>query len=198
MAKRRCRKQRDWFPTDKKGFYLLLLHLLTIVTCVPTSFASPDSSERIGKIRAALVFYIVKFVEFREIPLDKVSICTIRDDAMQSYLAETVADKRLHGRGLDVRRISASPSDADLENCNVAFFGFEAVGENASAIERANVLGLLTICLVEKVKWGRCTIEIFEENNKNRIAVDLRDQAKSNVTISAELLEVSLVNRDKS
>jgi len=69
----------------------------------------------------------------------------------------------------------------------------DGAGSFISAVKDS---GGLTICAVGEVQPGWCAVELFEENNKSRIAVDLNRKTKEHFSISADLLEVSLVYRE--
>lgn len=157
---------------------------------------------RVGRIRAALVYYIVQFVYF--VPQDSkptsepLTICVLGEDLMKPYLAATIEGKTAHGRSLRVRLLDISDPPPALSGCHVVFIGKNALDPVQQLLTKTDQNSILSICAMDKVLWGNCMIQIFEERNKARIAIDVQKLQEGGLRASSELLEVAIKKQDDS
>ena len=156
-----------------------------------------ETEERAGKIRSALIYYLVKFVSFPTASVHSpgpIKICLFGKDPLNTFISEIVSNKTAQGRPLEVYLNSESRNFGDLQKCEVDFFGTE-IGEQGLAALKSKSPGILSVCAVEKVSWGSCMIQIFEEGNKAKLAIDIELLNAAGLKVSSELLEVSLVRK---
>lgn len=159
--------------------------------------ADIDSMDRIGRIRAALIYYIVKFIELKTLDESPITICVVGNDPLRDYLKETVAGKLAQGRSLEiVEKDETQLSHSHWLSCTLGFFGEDVVSKAIDLIRSESSRGMLAICAVKEPRWDTCLVQIYEGNNKSRIAIDLENYSASQFQISSELLDVSVVNRD--
>ena len=55
-------------------------------------------------------------------------------------------------------------------------------------------LPILSACDVERVAWGGCIVQVFEEDNKARLGIDVKSAQNAGLQISTELLGVAAVH----
>jgi hypothetical protein len=164
---------------------------------VPSHSRADEAEERAGKIRSALMYYLVKFVSFPsdgEHSQGTIKICLFGKDPINTVIKDIVSSKTAQSRNLEVELNAEKLSPAELQKCEVDFFGTD-VGEVGLSTLRAKTAGILSVCSVSKVSWGSCMIQIFEEENKAKLAIDIELLQAAGLKVSSELLEVSLVRK---
>src|SRR6202521_2225443 len=109
--------------------------LLIAITCLLSSMAfggqaegldSSDSSEYL--IKAGFIYNFAKLVEWPTSAFAQqdspIVIGILGDDPFGATLDRIVADKKINGRGLVVRRLKWSRDFKDVKDCNILFVSF--------------------------------------------------------------------------
>ena len=170
------------------------LILLGVVTC---GWAEADN--RSGRIQAALVYYAAKFVEWPMAEGKELHVCSLSDDDVSAALESTVRGKQIQGKALVVRTIVAGPrlgraaTYQDLRGCNVLYLGKETDSTTLAALAEwlKKNPGILTICGVHEVRANGCVVQMYEQNNKAKLAVDRKLVDYLGLRLSSEFLEVA-------
>lgn len=174
---------------------------IVVLFVIVGPFAHGESTDaaRAGKIRAALVYYITKFVQGRNgTNGEKLEVCVIGQDQLSPYLPATFEGKKVAGKTAEVREHTADAANSDgIKGCHIIILGSALENSRRNEVF-ANLKSIkenlpLTICAVSEVQWGDCMIEIFELNNKARVAIDVEKLELAGFKASSELLEVSVV-----
>jgi len=175
-----------------------LVTLLWMTLLAHEALSEDDTLLRAGKIRAALVYYIIKFVD-RDHRIDvPLTVCTLGSDPLIAALPATFENKSLNGRSFEVKSFSAVPMLNELQVCQVMFFGNDRIHDGLALIKDRSDHPPLVICAVPSIDWNGCGVEIYEESNKARIALDNERLESDGFKIGSELLEVSVVRKQKA
>jgi hypothetical protein len=165
----------------------------------PVVAIADDSREL--KIKSAVVFHIIKFVEWQRgvEPKDAIKVCASVRPELYDALAETFAGKVVRGRGLRIRAIAA-PVESPITDCEILILDRAAASSAASATEHAEIRThpVLSICEVDEIIWGGCIAQIFPQDNRARIAFDLERAQLAGLRPSSELLALAIVRRSSS
>jgi hypothetical protein len=157
--------------------------------------AQSEVENRTGRIRAALVYYIVKFVDLSSLPGDSITVCILGDDSMNSFIDATITGKKAHGKTLLLKKFTTfSASDMNTQ-CSVRFIGKTETPYSSYLPELASQKQAITICATDKPHFNGCFIEMFEQDNKIRLAIDLSLIDQANMKVSSELLEVAVLKK---
>lgn len=166
-----------------------------LVVSFVTENARADTSERAGRIRAALVYNIIKFVDFDETQSPHIAICAHSDEPLYRYLEETVSGKTVRSKVVELKKFHTHNEHDNMRLCNVLFIGEHALlQEDSKSLLKANT-SAVSICIVKEPSLENCVIQIFEENNKAKIAVNLPLAESRKLKLSSELLDAALVRR---
>lgn len=165
----------------------------------PVLAIADDSREL--KIKSAVVFYIIKFVEWQRgvEPKDAIKVCAAVRSELYDALAETFAGKVVRGRGLRIRAIEAQ-AGFSLPDCEILILDRAAASSAGNAMQHAEILTqpVLSICEVDEVVWEGCIAQIFPQDNRARIAFDLERAQLAGLRPSSELLALAIVRRSPS
>lgn len=183
----------------RTNILVLLLGLLLLILAFPAGNCLADAGSRTGKIKAASLYYIAKFVTWplsqaeQTQPLPELTLCVVGEDPLNDFIKGTASGKTSHGRRIAVRLF---PSDADsvaVRDCDVLYLGEISASSSEKLLRSAHEKPVLTIRSVREVKWSNVVIQLFESSNKLNIAVDLPLALSKGLKISSELLRVSTV-----
>lgn len=167
--------------------------LLSLVVSFTPAF-SDETTSREQKIKAALIYYIAKFVEW---PLSSsklsIQVCVQASQGMFAEVQDTLRGKVIGSRPIDIQKFADSESLYSSTTCNLVFFDRAELLANPSLPEKLKGRSILTVCEVERPEWGSCVIQIFEQDNKARLAIDTALATSAKLKISSELLELALV-----
>jgi hypothetical protein len=149
-----------------------------------------------AQLKAAYLFNFVQFVEWpAQVPLSGAPfvLCVVNDEAVASALEQTIKGRTAGGHSLGVRRLGTG---APLPVCHVLYFA--AVHEK----QLANVIGTLSGRLVLTVsdvpgfaKVGGM-VELYREDARMRIAVNVDALQRSGVRLSSRVLQIATIVRD--
>lgn len=170
----------------------LLFFLLFLCAARPAGVLAEDDT-RVGRIRAALLYYVAKFVTFPKPDKTPFEICVIGKDPLNDFLPETIDGKTAQQRTIEARFLEHVKSFDELRNCTIVFFGAEEQQTLASFLERAHAQQSLSVCATGAPTTGVCMIQVFEEHNRARIGIDTKVLEQHGFRASSELLEVSVV-----
>lgn len=178
-----------------KPLYRVLL-LLMLLLCTASVSRAEDSQTRVGRIRSALVYYLVKFVtwpgeEQGEESQEPIELCVLGDDPLNDFLTQTVEGKSVRGRPFHVRIRESLAAGETLGKCHVLFLSeeyAEKLEEKQFVVPATNVL---TVCAAREKRRNHCMVQILERDNRAQIAVDLSLTTSAGFRISSELLEVA-------
>lgn len=171
--------------------------LFVLILCLhiqPTTAHADDNLERASRIRAALLYYIAKFVELSPVNGDSINICLVGSDSMEHILPSTVEGKLVSGFPIKVQTKKTLTLVESISTCSLVFLGTLSESELTIVNSTLTKWEGLSVCSEHiTTTLNQCVIRLFEENNKARIAVNRNRASKNKVTISSELLDVVLL-----
>ena len=182
----------------KKGW------LLIVTTCLLSAMAlgshaegvdTSDSSEYL--IKAGFIYNFAKLVEWPTIsfaqPDSPIVIGILGEDPFGATLDKIVADKKINGRGLAVKRLKWSRDLKDLKDCNILFVSTSEKEHIESVIDAMKGLPILTIGDAPGFAKRGGVMNFVLEDNKVRFEVNVEAAKHADLTISSRLLTLAKI-----
>lgn len=175
---------------------------LLILSCIPASPSMADPL-RAQKVKAAFVLNIARFVywpdEAFEAHPDTIHLCLYRANPFGDAI-ESIRNKRVSGRRLDIRRIQP---DSGLDKCNILFVPrqYRAEIPEQGPPQSSGPAALLTITdLTQEPEGatgsGNTLIALVRERNRIGFEIDLGKVRRSGLRMSSELLKLGNIVGD--
>jgi len=178
--------------------------LLIVITCLLSAMAlgshaevldSSDSSEYL--IKAGFIYNFAKLVEWPTIsfaqPDSPIVIGILGEDPFGATLDKIVADKKINGRGLAVKRLKWSRDLKDLKDCNILFVSTSEKEHIESVIDAMKGLPILTIGDAPGFAKRGGVMNFVLEDNKVRFEVNVEAAKHADLTISSRLLTLAKI-----
>ena len=173
--------------------YKIIFAISTLLGTIGTHARAEEIDPRVGQIKAAIVYNIAKFVEWPP-SAQPLEICMLPQDPFRSFIEAFTADKEVKGRKIKVSVVDLGKISREQKTvCQILFIGERFNDLKSKLNEILTMQGLLTICDVQSLYWGACGAQIFEDNNKARIAIDKEQLEKAGLKISSELLDLAIL-----
>ena len=164
----------------------LILTIISIVLCAAPARALADN--RAAKIKAAVFYYVLKFVEWSSLRDESaLKVCFIQSDPILEELSFLIVGKKIQGRTPVLRKVS-SPND--IRSCHVLYL--PDIADSSELAIVAATPQLITICSVASRRALPCTIQIYEEGNPAKVALSRGLLSTAGFKVSSELLEVAI------
>jgi hypothetical protein len=177
---------------------------LIAITCLLSAMAlgshadsleSSDSSEYL--IKAGFIYNFAKLVQWPTTafaqPDSPIVIGILGDDPFGATLDRIVADKKINGRGLVVRRLRWSRDFKDVKDCNILFVSFSEREHIDSVVDAMKWLPILTIGDAPGFARRGGIINFTLEDNKVRFEVNVEAAKHADLTISSRLLTLARI-----
>jgi hypothetical protein len=178
--------------------------LLFVITCLLTAMAlgshaevldSSDSSEYL--IKAGFIYNFAKLVEWPTAsfaqPDSPIVIGILGEDPFGATLDKIVADKKINGRALAIKRVKWSRDLKDLKDCNILFVSTSEKEHIESVIDAMKGLPILTIGDAPGFAKRGGIINFVLEDNKVRFEVNVEAAKHADLTISSRLLTLARI-----
>ena len=168
--------------------------LLLLGLCLPLAAAAQTGGQREDKIKAALIFKLIKFVDWPvELMPGKapIQVCALGDTSVGILLAE-VDGKHVRDRAAQFRSL-ASLSAAELRACHVLFIPESARESMAVLPASVRRKGLLTISDAPDFIRRGGIIGLTRSENRIAFEVGLKAARESSLDPSAPMLELATV-----
>jgi hypothetical protein len=178
--------------------------LLIAISCLLSAMAfgshaegmdSSDSSEYL--IKAGFIYNFAKLVEWPTAsfaqPDSPIVIGILGEDPFGATLDRIVADKKINGRGLAVKRLKWSKDSKDLKDCNILFVSTSEKEHIESVIETMKGLPILTIGDAPGFAKRGGVMNFVLEDNKVRFEVNVEAAKHADLTISSRLLTLAKI-----
>jgi YfiR/HmsC-like len=178
--------------------------LLIVITCLLSAMAlgshaegldSSDSSEYL--IKAGFIYNFAKLVEWPTAsfvqPDSPIVIGILGEDPFGATLDKIVADKKINGRGLAVKRLKWSRDLKDLKDCNILFVSTSEKEHIESVIDAMKGLPILTIGDAPGFAKRGGVMNFVLEDNKVRFEVNVEAAKHADLTISSRLLTLAKI-----
>ncbi|HQO29700.1 MAG TPA: YfiR family protein [Accumulibacter sp.] len=164
------------------------------LACLPTSGWSQSASQREDRIKAALVFKLVKFVDWPAAAMagrDPVQICSLGESHVAEALA-AIDGKPIRDRLAQFRKITTLTVN-EVRGCHVLYIpasAREASGSVSAVLRGKNVL---TIGDAPDFARRGGMIGLIQSENKLSFEINLRVARESSLEPGAPLLELATV-----
>ncbi len=166
--------------------------LAWLLLFTPASPAANLHKESENKIKAALVFKMLKYVHWPELTLDKpgerLDICVLGNTPVASLLA-AVEGRRVHNLRLAVREIRQTQLPAS--GCEVVFIGASEVLHRDAVLNTLGRRPVLTISDMDAFARNGGMIQLSIINQSIAFVVNLKSVQNSGLRIDTSLLQVA-------
>ncbi len=162
----------------------LLSHQLTFAQANP---------ERIGKLKAASLFYLAKFVTWPNETVDtakSLKVCTLGDDEINLSIKSILSGKTVKQRELEVLFLEPRNLGNLSTQCDILYLGKidSETGFNRSFIANRSIL---TVSMAIDSNSCENMVCFINSDNKLRIAIHLAATKKAGLNVSSELLKLA-------
>ena len=177
---------------------------LIAITCLLSAMAlgghaqgmdSADSSEYL--IKAGFIYNFAKLVQWPATafaqPDSPIVIGILGDDPFGATLDRIVADKKINGRSLVVRRLKWSRDFKEVKDCNILFVSISEKEHIDSVVEMMKQLPVLTIGDAPGFARRGGIMNFTLEDNKVRFEVNVEAAKHADLTISSRLLTLAKI-----
>src|ERR1700737_1935694 len=177
---------------------------LIAITCLLSAMAlgshaegldPSDSSEYL--IKAGFIYNFAKLVEWPTTafaqPDSPIVIGILGDDPFGVTLDRIVADKKINGRGVSVKRLKWSRDLKDLKDCSILFLSSSEKEHIDSVVDAMKSLPILTIGDASGFAKRGGIINFTLEDNKVRFEVNVEAAKRADLTISSRLLTLAKI-----
>ncbi len=178
--------------------------ILIAITCLLSAMAlgshaegldSSDSSEYL--IKAGFIYNFAKLVEWPTTsfaqPDSPIVIGILGEDPFGATLDKIVADKKINGRGIAVKRVKWGRDFKDLKDCNILFVSSSEKEHIESVIDAMKGLPILTIGDAPGFAKRGGIMNFVLEENKVRFEVNVEAAKHADLTISSRLLTLAKI-----
>jgi hypothetical protein len=169
--------------------------LLPIALCLIPAIALAEAApQREDRIKAALIFKLVKFVDWPSSALEgkaPLQICALGDSGVAQALA-AVDGKPARDRVARFRRIASLAGD-DTEGCHVLYIPAGALGADAGIPGALQGSSVLTIGDAPDFARHGGIIGLVHGENKVAFEINVRVARDSSLVTAAPLLELATV-----
>jgi hypothetical protein len=158
------------------------------------SLVAPPASAQLQDeraVKAAFVFNLTKYVEWPH-PSDELVIGFIGDSSMGEVLRKTLAGKTSESRPI---RVLLSPSDDELERCNIFYIAQSSPAKIRSALDKVRNKSILTVGDAEPFAREGGMVGLVRAGEQVQIQVNLEVTRESQLKISFRLLNLSVIVR---
>ena len=154
-----------------------------------------SETEREARIKAAVMYYLVKFIEWPTEVFQSDSspfgFCIGGEDSIGPYVKKALAKKRVRGRSIDIRLLDKS-LDSSGEGCNAIYYSKEFPSQK-EGLANAISANVLTISSEKDITADNGMVFLYEESNKVRIKISLSVTKSAKLKVSSELLNIAEV-----
>ena len=156
---------------------------------------SSDSSEYL--IKAGFIYNFAKLVEWPTTafvqPDSPIAIGILGDDPFGATLDRIIADKKINGRGIVVKRVKWSRDFKELKDCNILFVSSSENEHIDSVVDAVKWLPILTIGDTSGFARRGGIMNFTLEDNKVRFEVNVEAAKQADLTISSRLLTLARI-----
>ncbi len=160
---------------------------------MPYARAEEKSSSMVrkGKIRAAMLYYITRFIKWPEASVKNgLGVCIVGSDPLNDYIEETFAGKSFNGVDAQIFFVK-DKAESLQEKCDLFYFGkAEEIQYDELALDSA-----FTVAGQDLPSSVKAMIELYEDSNKLRLRVNYDLVQGKGYNVSSELLAIAEVRR---
>jgi hypothetical protein len=155
-------------------------------------FSDGDSGPTEYQVKAAFLYYFVKFVEWPADLPDPITICVLGEDPFGPVLERTIKGKQVGGKHLSIKR---SRDLANLNSCQILFVSSSEKDRFPEIFDTLGNAAILTVGDTDDFSQLGGIINFFIEENKVHFEINLNAASGARLKISSKLLNVARVER---
>ncbi|MCB0332142.1 MAG: YfiR family protein [Bdellovibrionales bacterium] len=177
-------------------FYMCFIGVVVLLLAPPCS----ADSTRSNRIKAAIVYYIAKFVRWpteNDSSLHEFRVCYLKPSSFISEVDKILKNKTVRNKSFRLKLLPSSDSslqDQLRTSCEILLLHKSEIPSYQTFLQDLKDKPILSICTTSSPQWDECAIQIFEEKNRGRIALDRQWVEQSKLVVSSELLSLSIVH----
>src|SRR3984893_9218218 len=184
--------------------FMRRIGLLIAVTCLLSNMALPGHAEGLASsdsseylIKAGFIYNFAKLVEWPTNTFphsdSPIVIGLLRHDPFGTTLDRIVADKKINGRGIAVRRLKWGKDLKELKDFNHLFISSSEREHLDTVVDVMKYLPVLTIGDSAGFARRGGIINFALEDNKVRFEVNVEAAKRADITISSRLLALAKI-----
>jgi hypothetical protein len=144
-------------------------------------------------VKVAFVFNLTKYVEWPH-PSQELIVGVMGDGPMAEALPMLLAGRSSESRPI---RVVVSPSDAQLESCQLLYIAYSSPKKVLTAIQRVRKMSILTVGDSDSFARDGGMVGLVSTEDHIQIQVNLEATAEGHLKISSRLLELSTIVKTK-
>jgi hypothetical protein len=168
----------------------LLLAIFSILSSVHLDAQQARPTE--SQVKAAYLFNFGKFVRWRTAPenhADSLEICVLGRNSLGTVLEATVKGETIDGKPVIARNVS---SLREAEGCQILFVSLSEESRLSTVLAEAKRLPALTVSDIPHFAERGGMIGLVNQDDRIRFEVNVVPMEDAGLTVSSELLKVSL------
>ena len=145
-----------------------------------------EAADREAQLKAGYLYNFAKFVEWPADAPPTLRFCFDGGPTIYAMLTEELGDKRIGERPLVARELSGNDT---LEGCDILYI--DARSETARRAQLPEDCRLLTVSDAPGFSHASGIIELYEESNRLRFAINIANARRAGLQISSSLLQLA-------
>ena len=151
------------------------------------------------EIKAAFLYKFTHFVEWEDGSFRNAAapyvIGVLGKDPFGKALDETLADKKVNGRGFSIVRAAAPEA---LKGCHMVYVSPSEKGNRAELLQALNGANLLVVGDSEGFAAAGAAINFVLEDRKVRLEINPAAAGRARLKVSSKLLQLCKIVQDKA
>lgn len=181
----------DLGPTCMLPRLLFRLAFAALLICASAYTDSPVPGPSEYQVKAAFLYNFVKFVEWpvtADEPQGPIVMCVIGKNPFGNELVRAVEGKRVNGRPMVVRHVTA-PGAA--MSCHVLFVSSSESGRSTEIANAVRVWSVLTVGESEGFTERGGMVGFLMDGQRVRFQINLKAAVEAGLKISSKLLQLA-------
>lgn len=171
-----------------------LISLLASLVAMPAVVCASSDPTSDTAVKAAFLYHFARFADWpSSSPARPLTLCVVGDARIASALVETVRNKRLNGRSLDVKGLG---SDGPVRSCDVLFISASEMGRATVVMGSLQALSILTVSDDPGFAHSNGIIEFVVESGRVQFAINTDAADRAGLRLSSRLLGLARIVRD--
>lgn len=174
-----------------------LILAITLVFTVQNLGAQPESFQEY-QVKAVFLYNLTNFISWPEGTFenqnDPLKICIIGEDPFGAFLDKVIHNETINGRRIVVNRLTDNDTFC---SCHILFINSTMNEELSQILQRIKECSVLTVSDVHEFTQLGGMINLVRKGKRVRIEVNVDSARRAGLTISAKLLKLAEIIKDK-
>lgn len=176
-----------------KSLFACLLLVQSIVSSAADITVDSQDQLEISRIKSAYLYNFLKYVQFNHqeqaLILEEYSVCVLGRDPFGSAL-DAMSGRTAKGVTVDVKRVA---NISEAKHCHIVYISKSEKKNLSTIFKTLSHQSILTVSDIEDFVQDGGIIGFTGENKKIGIEINLTNARRSNIRISALLLEIARI-----